>query len=88
MEILKILKTTNKDDLRELKIPLIALFSFIILSLVLFPKPSKIYRDGVLKTCKCFGIKASPRMTRGSLIGDEYCAGIPFSCEKQELLKK
>jgi hypothetical protein len=88
VNIFTILKGTKKEDLREIKGPIIMLIIFFAIGVIFFPKPSKIYKGGVLKTCACLGLKATPRMTKGSLIGDEYCLGFPIQCQKQEILKE
>jgi hypothetical protein len=88
ISVFRILKGTNKEDFKEIRGPIIMLILFFVIGVILFPKPSKIYKNGVLKSCTCLGVKATPRMTKGSLIGDEYCLGFPVSCQSQELLKE
>lgn len=85
MNIFEILKTFNKNDLKVIAKPLFFLFTFVFIVFFLFPKPSRIYKDYVLKECKCLGIKAVPSSTKGSSVGDEYCLGIPISCNEQLL---
>ncbi len=88
INVFALLKSTTKEDLKPIAGPILALILFFIIGVFLFPKPSKIYREGVLRSCSCLGIKAAPRTTKGSLVGDEYCLGIPFRCERQDLLKQ
>lgn len=87
MNYFSILKDTNKEDLKLIKWPLLGLLGFVFLVVFLFPKPVKIYRDYVLKECKCIGFRAVPKMTYGSTIGDEYCMGLPVKCVKQKIVK-
>ena len=82
------LKQMNKDDLTNIKGPIFALIGFIFIAFLIFPKPSKIYRDGVLKECSCLGLKATPRITKGAGVGDIYCLGMPMKCEKTQVLRK
>ena len=84
----EILKSTTKEDLFSMKAPLLLLVGFFVVAIFLFPKPSKIYKDYILKECSCFGFKAAPRATKGSFVGDEFCMGIPFKCTKLNLLKE
>jgi len=86
MNALKILKTVNKEDFLMIKGPLLMLVFFFIVAAFFFPKPSNIYKDGVLKSCTCVGAKATPRTTKGSKIGDVYCLGIPIKCTSQKIL--
>ncbi len=85
MNTFEILKTVNKEDFLMIKGPLIMLFLFFFVAAFFFPKPSNIYKNGVLKSCICIGAKATPRITKGSKIGDVYCLGIPIKCTKQQI---
>ncbi|OGC45575.1 hypothetical protein A2V49_03680 [candidate division WWE3 bacterium RBG_19FT_COMBO_34_6] len=88
MKIIEAFKTFGKDDFKFIVVPTVSLVIFLIIVGLFFPKPSQIYRNGVLTSCKCLGFKSIPRTTKGSLVGDEYCFGIPISCEKTQILKK
>ncbi len=85
MEVFKILKTVSKDDFLMIKGPIIMLIIFFIVGAFFFPKPSKIYKEGLLRSCTCIGLKATPRITKGSKIGDVYCLGIPIKCTKEKI---
>lgn len=87
INIIEVLKSSSKDDFQVVKWPVIMLVLFFVFGVVFFPKPSNIYKDGVLKSCTCVGIKATPRMTKGSKLGDVYCVGIPIRCTSQRILK-
>ncbi len=77
---LNLVKQFNKQDFKYIMSPLIILFVFVFFAVLIFPKPAKIQKDGVLKDCKCFGLSASPKPTKGVHAGEAYCLGIPVSC--------
>ena len=87
MFVLDVMKTFNRNDLKLLLKPMALLFGFLLLAGLFFPKPSQIYREGILRKCTCLGLKATPRHTKGSFVGDEYCMGMPISCTEQQILK-
>ena len=87
INIIEVLKSDTGEDMSMIKGPIIMLVLFFVIGAVFFPKPSNIYKDGVLKSCTCIGLKATPRVTKGSKIGDVYCLGIPIKCTKQKILK-
>ena len=82
-----LLKQMDKADARYLRGPMLALVGFLVIGFVIFPKPSRIYKDGVLKECSCLGAKATPKGTGGIGVGDVYCLGVPIKCEKTQILK-
>jgi len=86
VSVFQILKTVNKDDFLMIKGPIIMLIFFFIIGAFFFPKPSKIYKEGMLRSCTCIGLKATPRITKGSKIGDVYCLGIPIKCTKEKIM--
>ena len=81
------LKDMDKSDVNYLKGPIISLIVFVVIAFIIFPKPSKIYKDGVLKECTCLGVQATPRASKGAGVGDRYCLGVPIKCEKTQVLK-
>lgn len=85
IDMFELLKTVNKEDFLMIKGPIVMLLIFFVIGFFFFPKPSKIYKEGILKSCKCVGVKATPRVTKGSTIGDVYCLGIPIQCTKQQI---
>ncbi len=85
IDMFELLKTVNRDDFLMIKGPIIMLVLFFVIGAFFFPKPSKIYKDGALRSCTCVGVKATPRMTKGSTIGDVYCLGIPMKCTTQQI---
>ncbi|MFC1755957.1 hypothetical protein ACFLZK_01145 [Patescibacteria group bacterium] len=87
VNVFEILKSSNKEDFSMIRGPIIMLFIFFFVGFFLFPKPSNIYKEGVLKTCTCVGLKATPRTTKGSKLGDTYCIGIPIKCVEERILK-
>lgn len=82
-----VLKQLNKDDLKYIRGPVLALLGFLVITAVIFPKPSRIYHGGVLKKCSCFGLEATPRHTQAVGVGDSYCLGVPIKCEVTQVLK-
>jgi len=86
VSVFEILKTVNKDDFLMIKGPIIMLIIFFIVGAFFFPKPSKIFKEGVLRSCTCLGLKATPRITKGSKIGDVYCLGIPIKCTNEQII--
>lgn len=87
INIIEVLKSDTGEDMSIIKGPIIMLLIFFVIGFVFFPKPSNIYKDGVLKSCTCLGIKATPRITKGSKIGDVYCVGVPIKCTKEKIFK-
>ena len=87
ISIIDVLKSSNKEDFAPIKGPIAMLIFFFLVGFIFFPKPSNIYKDGILKTCTCIGIKATPRMTKGSKLGDTYCIGFPIKCTEERILK-
>lgn len=85
LDIFEIMKTVNREDFLMIKGPLIMLGLFFVIGAFFFPKPSNIYKNGVLRSCTCIGAKATPRITKGSTIGDVYCLGIPVKCTKRQI---
>ena len=86
INVLEILLSSNKEDFLMVKGPIFMLLLFFFIGAFFFPKTSSIYKDGNLRTCKCFGVQAAPRVTKGSKIGDVYCLGIPFKCSNQKIM--
>ena len=72
INIIEVLKSDTGDDIKMIRGPIIMLLFFFVFGFIFFPKPSNIYKDGVLKSCTCVGFKATPRVTKGSKIGDVY----------------
>ncbi len=85
VNILQLMKTVNKNDFLMIKGPIIMLIIFFVFGAFFFPKPSKIYKEGNLRSCTCIGLKATPRITKGSKIGDVYCLGIPIRCTNERI---
>ncbi len=87
INIIDVLKSSSNEDISTVRGPILMLLFFFLVGFIFFPKPSTIYKDGVLKTCTCIGIKATPRTTKGSKLGDIYCVGIPIKCVEERILK-
>jgi len=87
INVIDVLKSSNSEDFSTVRGPIFMLVFFFLFGFIFFPKPSNIYKDGVLKTCTCIGIKATPRTTKGSKLGDTYCVGIPIKCVEERILK-
>jgi len=87
INIIEVLKADTGEDTSMVKGPIIMLVLFFVFGAFFFPKPSNIYKEGILKSCTCIGVKATPRITKGSKIGDVYCLGIPIKCTQQKILK-
>jgi len=85
VNVFEVLKTVHKEDFLMIKGPIIMLTAIFVIGVLFFPKPSKIYKEGTLRSCKCIGIKATPRITKGSKIGDVYCLGIPVKCTYEKI---
>jgi len=86
INIIDVLKSSSGEDMKMVRGPIAALILFFVIGFFFFPKPANIYKDGILKTCTCLGIKATPRTTKGSKLGDTYCVGMPIKCVEERIL--
>lgn len=87
VNIIDVLKSDTGEDTSLIRGPVIMLIIFFVFGVFFFPKPSNIYKDGILKSCTCIGLKATPRVTKGSKVGDVYCIGIPIKCTEERIVR-
>lgn len=87
MDQMVVQKRVRRSELGFLIGPILGLLIFLAICALIFPKPSRIYREGVLKDCKCRGLTATPKGTKAVGVGEAYCLGIPYECKETQILK-